>query len=401
MFAVEGGRVAERREVVTLPNPYVAGRPIRPEDGRLFAGRRDEFRAIEEKLQTGVGLVIYGQRRIGKSSILIHLRERLPHDLLPVYFNLQSLMANTTGAFLRALAHEAVKQLRGKLTNLPAPPAAAEFDREPYLSFNQTLEEIERRLAPGQRVLLSFDEFEELETSVSKGKVEEDIFKYLRSITQTESRFALLMAGLHTLEEMTHRYWHPFFASVQTVRISYLSELDAEQLIRDPIDQFPLAYELEAVARINEVTRAHPYLVQSVCHNLVNRLNDPLHRSNRATRGDVDAVLEKTLEASGYYFEDYVWQWSNADERLALALIAEATETRAWAEFALVEQHLGRAAALAATRRLVARDIIAERGQMEDDGRRELVFRFQIPLSRLWVQRTKPAARILLERGVE
>jgi AAA+ ATPase superfamily predicted ATPase len=391
MFAVEGGRVAERVEVEALPNPYIVGRPVRPEDGRLFAGRREEFLAIEEKLQTGVGLVIYGQRRIGKSSILLHLRERLPHSLAPVYLNLQQLMANTTGGFLRAVSNEIVKQLRDKLMGLPAPLSADEFDREPFLSFNQSLDEIERRLTPDQRVLLSFDEFEELEQRVKAGRIEKEIFAYLRGVTQTGRGFTLLFAGLHTLEQMTREYWNPFFQSVQTVRIGYLSESDARQLIIDPIAQFPLSYEEEAIDRIVAVTNSHPYLMQNVCHNLVNRLNDPLQRSNRARVEDVEAVLEKTLETGGYYFDDYVWNWSSADERVALSLLAEAGE---WAGFTTVEKHLGREAALDATRNLVARHVLQERTD-----RNELVFRFQIPLSRMWAQKTKPSARVLMERG--
>jgi hypothetical protein len=66
--------------------------------------------------------------------------------------------------------------------------------------------------------------------------------------------------------------------------------------------------------------------MQNICHNLVNQLNDPFQRSNRAKVEDVEAVLEKTLETSGYYFDDYVWNWSSADERVGLALLAEAGE---------------------------------------------------------------------------
>ncbi|HMY70604.1 MAG TPA: hypothetical protein PLQ88_02135 [Blastocatellia bacterium] len=394
MFAVEGGRVAEKQEVEVLPNPYVAGRPIRPEDGRLFTGRREEMKLIEEKLQTGVGLVIWGQRRIGKTSILLHLRERLPHDLLPVYLNLQMLMANTTGGFLHAIAREIVKQFNSSSPIQISP--AAEFDREPFLTLNRVLEEVEQRLQPGQRVLLSFDEFEELEQRVKGGKIEKEIFAYLRGVTQTGRGFALMFAGLHTLEEMTREYWNPFFQSVQTIRIGYLSELDAEQLIRDPVERFPLDYELEAVNRITELTRSHPYLTQSLCHSLVNRLNDPLHRSRKATRQDVDAVVERTLESSGYYFDDYVWGWSGADEQLALALLAEASEEAGdEVAFSVVEKHLGSEAALVATKKLVSREILTERTLAE-----KLVFRFQIPLARLWVRRTKSSARLLLERGV-
>jgi hypothetical protein len=59
-----------------------------------------------------------------------------------------------------------------------------------------------------------------------------------------------------------------------------------------------------------------------------------------------------------------------------------------------VSRSWGRDAALDATRNLVARSVLEERSE-----RRELVFRFQIPLSRMWVEKTKPSARILMERG--
>ena len=102
-------------------------------------------------------------------------------------------------------------------------------------------------------------------------------------------------------------------------------------------------------------------------------------------------MLERTLESSGYYFDDYVWGWSGADEQLALALLAEVGEEAA---FFVVEKHLGRKAALKTTRKLVAREIPTERTAAG-----ELVFRFQIPLARMWGQRTKSSARLLLERG--
>lgn len=254
------------------------------------------------------------------------------------------------------------------------------------------LEEIERQLQLDQRVLFSFDEFEELEQRVRAGRIEQDPFAYLRGATQTGGRFAMLFASLQTLEQMTREYWNLFFQSVQPIRIGYLGEIDVRQLITDPIDQFPLAYDEEAIDRITEATNAHPYLAQSVCHNLVNRLNDPLYRSFkqwRAMAEDVGTVLERTLESSGYYFDDYVWGWSNADERLAL--IAEAGDE---ANFAVVEKHLGREAALKATKSQISRDIIVERTERDD-----LIFR--IPLSRMWVRRTKSSARILLERRVE
>ena len=214
-------------------------------------------------------------------------------------------------------------------------------------------------------------------------------------MTQTGRGFVLIFAGLHTLEQMQRDYWHPFFLSVKPIQVTYLSPPEAWQLITDPVDEFPLQYDSAAVERIIAATHGHPYLVQDLCHNLVTHLNDPLHRSNRATIEDVNAVLGRTLESGTYYFEDYIWRGSSADERLALAAITDAARTAegGWAGFAAVEKHLGREAALAALGNLCARDILEERAVGET-----LDYRFQVELSRLWAMRNKPLARVLLER---
>ena len=123
------------------------------------------------------------------------------------------------------------------------------------------------------------------------------------------------------------------------------------------------------------------------------RLNDPLYRRNRVAVEDVDAVIEKTLETGAYYFDEYVWGWSNQDERLVLSLVAEATEANEWVGFSVLEGYLERKAALAATKNLVARDILTE---TTEGG--ELVFRFQVPLSSMWVRLQKSSTRTVLER---
>ncbi|MGH2397739.1 MAG: hypothetical protein ACRDFW_12310, partial [bacterium] len=393
LFAVAGGHLAAKVEVAVLPNPYVAQRPIRREDGKLFVGRRDEFRRIEETLQTGVSVVIYGQRRIGKSSILLHLDEHLPHHWRPLYLNLQRLMADTTGGFLHALAQAVVSQLQDAQLNAPSLPSYEQFREEPFLTLDRVVKDIEVGLPADHRITLVFDEFEELEQSVKDGRLDRRIFSFLRGWTQSGSKFLLVFAGLHTLEQMTHDYWHPFFASVKPIKIGYLAESDAWQLITDPIDNYPLEYDQEAVERITAVTCSHPYLMQDLCFNVVVRLNDPLYRRNRVAVEDVDAVIEKTLETGAYYFDEYVWGWSNEEERVALSLIAEATEASEWAGLSLLEKSLERDAALAATKNLLARDILSE---TTEGG--ELVFRFQIPLSRMWVRRQKPFTRTVLER---
>ena len=58
--------------IATQDNPYIIGRPIR--EPECFFGREDLFRFIKDNLnQNSQVILLYGQRRIGKTSILFHI----------------------------------------------------------------------------------------------------------------------------------------------------------------------------------------------------------------------------------------------------------------------------------------------------------------------------------------
>ncbi len=413
MFVTEGEQIAEGVEVEVLPNPYVAGRALGPADGKIFVGRHDIFRQIEETLHTGVTVVLYGQRRIGKTSILLHLRNNMSHTLLPVYFNLQLFQAGSTAGLLSSLSRTISEHLEKANCSVPILPTLDTFNIEPFLTFDQFLSDVERSVYLGQRVVLVFDEFEELERQVTAGHVDNRIFTFLRGLTQTRHGIVLLFAGLHTLEQMSYDYWHPFFLSVKPIKVSYLSQSEAWGLITSPIDEFPLKYDKAATDRIIAATHRQPYLIQALCFNLVTLLNNPLHRSNRTTVEHINMVLEQTIESGTYYFDDYFWGHSNPQEQLTLAIVADVAthhqhheqqeethqdgkEQNGWVDFSIVEQQLGREQALKTLKNLYGRDILEERAVGK-----KLSYRFQVELLRIWVARTKPLARILLERSLK
>ena len=88
-----GMRARRRRQLLTRRfNPYVAGAPVLDEN--MFFGRQ---RLLDRVLQTvhNNSLLLYGERRIGKTSLQHHLKRRLENlrdpqfDFYPVYIDLQ------------------------------------------------------------------------------------------------------------------------------------------------------------------------------------------------------------------------------------------------------------------------------------------------------------------------
>ena len=89
---------------LNLVNPYIVGRPIyEPE---LFFGRRKLFRFIEDNLRQGVQVILlHGQRRIGKSSVLMQIPNFVGKDnFIFIYFDLHDKSNLPLSSILQNLA---------------------------------------------------------------------------------------------------------------------------------------------------------------------------------------------------------------------------------------------------------------------------------------------------------
>lgn len=86
-------------------NPYIAGAPLRGDRG--FFGRQDTLAWVQRELrnlQTNA-LVLFGQRRIGKTTLLLQLARNLPKDeFIAIYFDLQDQAARPLGQTLCDIA---------------------------------------------------------------------------------------------------------------------------------------------------------------------------------------------------------------------------------------------------------------------------------------------------------
>ena len=93
-------------------NPYIAGAPVLEQ--RMFFGREDVFSWIERSLSGKFVdhiLVLHGQRRVGKTSVLKHLPNRLPERYIPIFIDLQGRTNTTLPRFLWWLAREISRAL--------------------------------------------------------------------------------------------------------------------------------------------------------------------------------------------------------------------------------------------------------------------------------------------------
>jgi AAA+ ATPase superfamily predicted ATPase len=291
-----------------IDNPYIIGVPL-TEQQEIFIGRTDISARIEQLLrdQRRPPLLLYGQRRMGKTSLLNNLGRLLPTTVIPLFVDLQGASrAEGHAGLLYNIARDMVKSARQR-RNLVLPPLdRAVLTTDPFTHFDEWLDQVEQTLERREpyTALLALDEFETLDSAINKGRYdEEDVLGMLRHLIQHRPRFKVLLAGSRQLGEFQR--WAGYLINVQVIHISYLQEAEARQLIEQPVKEFTLRYEPEASRRVVALTRGHPFLVQLLCAEIVALKNEQEPSRRRlATPADVEAAIPEALNSGSFFFAD-------------------------------------------------------------------------------------------------
>jgi len=303
------------RPAEPFPNPYKTGDPVAPP---LFVGRQDIFSRIQGVWSSGKAtpdsVILYGHRRMGKSSILRNLKAFAPPGSLLVYADLkgETAFAEGTQHLLRGLADAVAWAAQSEgldVQETPASDYAAPAEAAP--AFRRLLHRALAAIPETASLILALDEFEAVDVGVHDGKIGHEIYDYLRSLSQ-EPRIVLVFAGLHQLDEMSRNYRDAFFDSYVNVHVSYLPPQAAERLIERPTLEFSLNYHPAVVERIIRETHGQPLLVQRICQELVNHVNHELfdlelEREARILPEDLDAVLSDAFVRSETRYFDGIW----------------------------------------------------------------------------------------------
>lgn len=317
-----------------LPNPFRAGQPLRPDQGRaVFRGRDGLVRRIEAILadaEQNYSLALLGPRRCGKTSLLQMLPAMLP-DCACVFFDLQDNPVSTVPEFFEALARRAREQVKTqRRLTLPALSDGGTFE-----SASRWLEDLDK-VTEVNRILVSIDEFERLEDLFPGDRRELlRLMGLLRATIQHRRKVRLLVSGVSPFEELGS-LWNDHFINVRELSIGHLDEATSVDLLTRPIPEFPATAIPEAVAKsIYLRTGGQPYLVQLFGALLVHRLNEASRRV--AELEDVPQVELQALSEGRYYFGN-TFQDAPAEARAAMAALARgespvmAQATRRWLE---------------------------------------------------------------------
>ena len=189
-------------------NPYIVGPVI--DEPELFFGRESLFEFIKDNLKDNQQVILlHGQRRIGKSSVLRQIRNKvnLDHEFVFVLSDFQHKSQWSLHEIVDGLAKEIVKKLivEKRIDNPDQINQTFLDDLEKDLKqdgvkFREFLDQVFEKFGDKKLVLL-LDEFDVLDSKNSQSEFE-DLFRYLKSIIFHEKRLFIIPVVGRRLDDM-------------------------------------------------------------------------------------------------------------------------------------------------------------------------------------------------------
>ena len=190
--------------------------------GREFCGRREEVSQLRESMQSSGRVYVVGERRIGKTSLIVEAARQLKDQPL-VYADLMAIksLADLSQRLAQAVIHaerqesrvlallRSLASLRPTLsvdptTNLPTVGFAPGAGEQP-----ETLDSLFGLLASWDRAIVVLDEFQDVRSLPAK----EAVVARLRGLVQQQENTAFVFCGSQRsrMEEIFTDEGSPFF----------------------------------------------------------------------------------------------------------------------------------------------------------------------------------------------
>lgn len=308
---------------ITITNPYSAG----VAKGQRFYGRKLECDRIMTYLcdrTQNHAILLWGQKRIGKTSLVVRLQEQAQGRFLPAYLDMQAVKDGTSTQFLHQLMNHISLALRenNTLQEISA-PAYNRLRKDPLGYFDTFLTQIQQVIGHSPLVII-LDEFQCL-CDLHEGTVSRNaIFSRLRSQSLHGHGIHLVLSGgglMSKLMEQTGIV--SLFNITHDEKLGTLEIEAARKLIKDGLIKVGGIADL-AIDLLLQVTAGHPYYLQLLCSFLYEQAQE---QRAKITRDFVSTCIHKWLEQADNSRFQHFWEgfdsYSARRNKLILSALAD------------------------------------------------------------------------------
>jgi hypothetical protein len=288
-------------------------------------GRADFLNDLVSMVRgTSVGsAIIFGQKRVGKTSLVKTFANRLAKDFPAAY----TIIYVEGGEYVRpdpvrtieALASKLCEELRladEKWASVATPAFDGAF--APFGDFvNQVL-----RATPNRRVIFILDEFDELPTDLyTHNNVADAFFLSLRSIG-AKPNVGFVLVGSEKMQAILGLQGHEL-NKFKTIRVDYFDRQqhwgDFVDLVRRPAQDI-LEISDRAVSALYDYTAGNPYFTKLLCKSLFKAMVN--RRDGHVTESEIIATVQNELRSVGvnsflHFWEDGIVEKGDEHKRIS------------------------------------------------------------------------------------
>jgi type I restriction enzyme M protein len=315
-------------------SPYFISQPVGPDRNDVFFGREAVIDQIKRQLQSGNTVLLEGNRRAGKSSILKHLEgvNRIP-GRFAVYSSFQAaagaekVAGMPTETVWRTLAQSLAAGLLSLQIDVPLPDGtvlkagtaigiakacrAGISSDAPWEDFQDYLKQVLGLLEGlNMGLVLMIDEFDKLQEGIDSGVTSPQIPENIRYLIQTQPRFAVVMTGSRRMQRLRHEYWSALFGLGNRVSVTALDDQAARRLVTEPVKD-RLLFTEEALALVTRLTARQPFLIQYLCNRIFEFAS---HAGQRSVTVSLVNEAAKAFVEDNEHFAS-LWDYAESDRR--------------------------------------------------------------------------------------
>jgi tetratricopeptide (TPR) repeat protein len=296
-------------------NPYITGNSVG--QGNAFIGRTDILRTVLNTLRNPneTGMVLYGQRRIGKTSVLQRLVYNLSKrtQFIPIYFDLQDKAALSLDSLLKYLAEH--------ILNHSGIQPFEQWTHDIQSDFqNMFIPYVLKKLPQKTSLVLLFDEFDLLDSPAHDQAVSV-FFPYFTNLMALDNRLKFIFVIGRRPEDLSTVYLS-LFKGLKSLHISLLNHKETELLIRLSEHNNSLKWSDASIEYTVQLTAGHPYLTQQLCQAIWDEKNGKRRIFDQSVEPeDIEPLISKALSSATHSLE-WLWDGIGTAERVVISALA-------------------------------------------------------------------------------
>lgn len=299
---------------MTIKNPYITGNPVGNEN--VFVGRDEIIKTLSEIVENSDknSLVLYGQRRIGKTSVLQKFESILKKEKYKV---ISFDLIGRAKYPIKKVWEELEERIRDQLGQINPHNGQQSF----YDWLSDTLSILSRYEGNDSSLTLLLDEFDSLEEweNPEEWQAIGELFPQLRHLLNKHKNFNCIFTIGRDIKSLSNKVFSQL-KGIEECKISLLDKNYVSELINFSKEKFDWAPEV--VKEIERLTNGQAYCVQLLCSQIWDRF----YSESRSTVSlqNVNEIVERIL--SPEIFKSDIWDGLSIAGKIIASVLSEFDE---------------------------------------------------------------------------